>query len=49
MSAAHFGFLAAIGALDPPASSARTRELLGWQPREPGLITDLEASALHSF
>lgn len=41
---AHFGFLAAIGALDQPASSAHTRELLGWQPREPGLLADLDAS-----
>jgi hypothetical protein len=41
---AHFGFIAGIGALDQPASSARTRELLGWQPREPGLLADLEAN-----
>lgn len=41
---AHFGFLAAVGALDQPASSVHTRELLGWQPREPGLLADLEAS-----
>jgi nucleoside-diphosphate-sugar epimerase len=39
---AHFGlFGAAIGA-DQPASSARTRECLGWQPRELGLLADLE-------
>lgn len=41
---AHFGFIAAIGAIDQPASSARTRELLGWQPREAGLLADLEAN-----
>ena len=41
---AHFGFLAVVGALDQPASSARTRELLGWESREPGLLADLEAS-----
>lgn len=41
---AHFGFLAAIGGLDQPASSATTRELLGWQPREPGLLADLAAN-----
>ncbi|APR76843.1 Putative dyhydroflavanol-4-reductase [Minicystis rosea] len=40
----HFGFIAAIGALDQPASSAHTRALLDWQPREPGLLADLEAS-----
>ena len=39
---AHFGFLAAFLGLDSPASSALTRELLGWQPTHPGLIDDLE-------
>ena len=32
------GFLA----IDAPASSALTRELLGWQPVQPGLIDDLD-------
>ncbi len=43
---AHFGFLGALVALDissvMPASSAPTRELLGWQPVHPTLIADLE-------
>ncbi|GAB1516570.1 SDR family oxidoreductase [Actinophytocola sp. KF-1] len=39
---AHFGWLAGIVATDNPASSARTRELLGWTPAEPGLIADLD-------
>jgi len=43
---AHFGFLGALAALDMPsmlpASSAPTRELLGWQPVHPTLIADLE-------
>jgi nucleoside-diphosphate-sugar epimerase len=38
----HFGWLAAFLALDSPASSALTRELLGWQPTHPGLINDLD-------
>ena len=39
---AHFGWLAAFAGLDLPASSARTRERLGWRPTGPGLIADLE-------
>jgi nucleoside-diphosphate-sugar epimerase len=39
----HFGWLARFLAADSPASSALTRELLGWQPTHPGLIDDLEA------
>jgi nucleoside-diphosphate-sugar epimerase len=41
--AAHFGWMAGFIALDSPASSALTRELLGWQPTHPGLLADLEA------
>ncbi|HEY4006031.1 MAG TPA: SDR family oxidoreductase [Pseudonocardia sp.] len=37
----HFGWLAGFLAADSPASSALTRELLGWQPTHPGLIDDL--------
>jgi nucleoside-diphosphate-sugar epimerase len=37
-----FGFLGQILAIDQPASSALTRELLGWRPSQPGLIEDLE-------
>ncbi|HEX4458705.1 MAG TPA: SDR family oxidoreductase [Polyangia bacterium] len=42
--AAHFGFLGTIGALDQPASCAHTRELLGWAPRELGLLADFAAN-----
>ena len=41
-AAAHFTWLAGFLALDAPASSALTRELLGWHPTQPGLIDDLE-------
>jgi nucleoside-diphosphate-sugar epimerase len=38
----HFAWLAGFLAADSPASSALTRELLGWQPTQLGLIEDLE-------
>jgi nucleoside-diphosphate-sugar epimerase len=41
-AAEHFTWLAHFLALDSPASSALTRELLDWQPVQPGLISDLE-------
>ena len=41
-AAERFGFLAGFIGLDAPASSALTRELLGWQPTQPGLIEDLD-------
>jgi nucleoside-diphosphate-sugar epimerase len=39
---AHFGWLAIFAGFDMPASSAQTRQRLGWNPTGPGLITDLE-------
>lgn len=41
-AADHFGWIAHFFGIDGPASSARTRELLGWLPRQPGLIADLD-------
>ncbi len=38
----HFAWLAAFLALDSPASSALTQELLGWHPTHAGLIKDLD-------
>ncbi|MER7986768.1 SDR family oxidoreductase [Streptomyces noursei] len=38
----HFGWLGAFLGADAPASSALTRELLGWRPTHHGLIADLE-------
>jgi len=39
---AHFTWLAGFLGADSPASSTLTRELLGWQPTQPGLIADLD-------
>jgi nucleoside-diphosphate-sugar epimerase len=39
---AHFGWLAMFAGSDMPASSALTRQRLGWHPTGPGLIADLE-------
>jgi nucleoside-diphosphate-sugar epimerase len=38
----HFRWLAGFLAVDAPASSALTCELLGWQPTHAGLIADLD-------
>ncbi|HEY0870029.1 MAG TPA: 3-beta hydroxysteroid dehydrogenase, partial [Acidothermaceae bacterium] len=38
----HFSWLGGFVAIDSPASSALTRELLGWQPTQLGLIDDLD-------
>ena len=39
---AYFGWLAMFAAQDAPASSEQTRQNLGWQPTQPGLIADLD-------
>ncbi len=41
-AANHFGWFAPFAAMNSPASSARTREGLGWKPKQPGLIVDLD-------
>ena len=38
----HFGFLGALFSIDRPASSALTRQRLGWHPVQPGLLADLD-------
>jgi len=38
----HFGWMGGLLAADSPASSTLTRELLGWEPAQPGLIADLD-------
>jgi nucleoside-diphosphate-sugar epimerase len=40
-AAGHFTWLAGFLAIDSPASSTLTQELLGWHPTQPGLIDDL--------
>ncbi len=40
-AAGHFGWLGAFAGMDLPASSALTRDRLGWAPKGPGLIEDL--------
>ena len=40
-AAEHFGWFAHFAALDNPSSSEWTREQLGWQPNQPGLISDM--------
>jgi nucleoside-diphosphate-sugar epimerase len=41
-AAEHFGWFAHFAALDNPASSEWTRDVLGWQPKQPGLLPDLD-------
>ena len=40
-AAGHFGWLAPFVQSDGPASSAATRERLGWEPQEVGLLDDV--------
>jgi nucleoside-diphosphate-sugar epimerase len=41
----HFGWIGPIFAMDIAATSAATRELLGWTPTGPALIEDIDAGA----
>jgi nucleoside-diphosphate-sugar epimerase len=41
-AAEHFGWMGAFIGIDAQASSTLTRELLGWQPTQLGLLEDLE-------
>ena len=43
-AAAHFDWLGHFVGIDCPASSAQTRALLEWQPKQPGFIADLDAA-----
>jgi nucleoside-diphosphate-sugar epimerase len=42
MLPAHFGFLANLVTLDLPASNLITRRTLGWEPAQPGLLSDVD-------
>ena len=44
-AAAHFGWFAHFAQVDCPASSQLTRELLGWQPTQAGLLADMDRPA----
>ncbi|CDZ51395.1 SDR family oxidoreductase [Neorhizobium galegae] len=44
-AAEHFGWFTHFAQIDNRASSAWTREQLGWQPTRPGLIADLDREA----
>lgn len=43
--AAHFGAFAMFAQIDAIASSAKTRQSLGWHPTEPALLDDLDSAA----
>ncbi len=43
---AHFGWLGMFSGVDMPASSAITRDRLGWRPSNPGLIEDIDTAAV---
>jgi hypothetical protein len=41
----HFGWFTLFAGMDVPTSSERTRALLGWEPKQPGLISDIDRAA----
>jgi nucleoside-diphosphate-sugar epimerase len=41
-AAKHFNWIAHFVRMDLPTSSHRTQKLLGWQPKQPGLILDID-------
>lgn len=46
--AEHFGWFAAFAATEMAASSERTRNVLGWQPEQRDLLTDLAEAAYYA-
>jgi nucleoside-diphosphate-sugar epimerase len=45
---AHFGWFAHFASLDVPASSAWTRQALGWRPIQAGLLEDIDRPSYFS-
>lgn len=41
-AAEHFGWMAYFAGMDTSASATKTREELGWEPTQPGLLADLD-------
>jgi hypothetical protein len=41
-AAKHFSWLGSFVSVDNPVSSKWTQEQLGWRPKQPGLISDLD-------
>ena len=41
-ASSHFGWFTMFAGMDAPASSERTRKQLGWEPRQPGLLADID-------
>ncbi|MDP4147510.1 MAG: NAD-dependent epimerase/dehydratase family protein [Bacillota bacterium] len=39
----HFGWFAPFACMDSPASSNFTRDLLGWTPVQPGLVSEIDS------
>jgi nucleoside-diphosphate-sugar epimerase len=44
-AAEQFGWFAMFAGLNAPSSSQRTKSILGWQPKQPGLIADMDHEA----
>jgi hypothetical protein len=42
MAMSAYGWFAIFAAMGTPSSSQRTKELLGWRPKQPGLIEDID-------
>ena len=41
-AAGHFGWFVHFAQMDMPAANEQTKERLGWQPKQRGLLADLD-------